>query len=259
MTAIGVVGLDDGFVIGADGRMTGDEEAQKLKGSASERISEAAQKIFDLTDADTALAYAMSGFVTLDDFVVLDDVKRKMNWLFKRSYGDFKKFLTAVAEKIRDEINEAKDANKIKHFPTSRKAEHGDNWKIADIFLAGYYSGAPSLGIAQIIHSDGKVAKCDVNVPADYRYKFLLGSDAVRRAMYPDSGTALDSRLQRYRKDSILSLKDAEEYITGYIAACSSDVGRELDPESWRIIGGRTHIAKITRNGGFEWIIAPAS
>ena len=45
--------------------------------------------------------------------------------------------------------------------------------------------------------------------------------------------------------------------VTGYIAACSSDLGREVDPESWRITGGRTHVARITRSGGFEWVIAP--
>jgi len=43
MTAIGLVGLDEGFVIGADGRMTGDKEAQQLAGSASEQIREDAQ------------------------------------------------------------------------------------------------------------------------------------------------------------------------------------------------------------------------
>jgi len=182
-------------------------------------------------------------------------VKLKMSWLFKRTFDDCKKYLAAVTEKVTDAINEAKHANKIKQFPVSRKTEDGDNWKIADILLAGYYSGVPSLCIAQITHGNGKEAKCDVNVYRDYRYMLLLGSDIVRRAMYP--APAPDPRFQRYVKDPIQSLKDAEECVTGYIAACSSDLGRELDPESWRITGGRTHVARITRSGGFEWVIAP--
>jgi hypothetical protein len=257
MTAIGVVGLGEGFVIGADGRMTGDKEAQQIAGSANERISEKAQKIFQLTDRDKVLAYSFSGFVTLDDFVVLDGVKRKMEWLFKRTFTNCNKYLIAVTEKVTDEINEAKRSNKIKQFPVSRKTERGDGWKIADIVLAGYYCGVPSLAIAQITHGDGEEAKCGVKVVPDYRCAFLLGSDAVRRAMYPDSGCARDPRFQQYTKDPSRSLKDAGEYIEGYIAACSSDLGRELDPESWRITGGRTHLAKITPSGGFEWIIAP--
>jgi len=257
MTAIGVVGLGEGFVIGADGRMTGDKEAQQIAGSANERISEKAQKIFQLTDRDKVLAYAFSGFVTLDVFAVLDEVKLKMEWLFKRTFDNCNKYLIAVTEKVTDEINEAKRSSRIKQFPVSRKTESGDGWKIADIVLAGYYCGVPSLAIAQITHGDGEEAKCAVKVVPDYRYAFLLGSDAVRRAMYPDSGSARDPRLQQYIKDPSRSLKDAEEYIEGYIAACSSDLGRELDPESWRITGGRTHLARITSSGGFEWIIAP--
>jgi hypothetical protein len=260
MTAIGLVGLNDGFVLGADGRKTGDKEAQQLAGAASERISEDAQKIFPLTDIDRVLAYAVSGFVTLDDFVVLDEVKRKMEWLIKRTFDNGSKYFVAVIEKVTEEINEAKRTNQIKQFPVSRKTERGDAWKIADILIAGYYSGTPMLEIAQITHSDGEEAKCDVTVPPDYRYAFLLGSDAVRRAMYPDGGGARDPRFQRYVKDSVQSLKDAEEYISGYIEACASDLGRELDPESWRITGGRTHLARITpSSGGFEWIVAPGA
>lgn len=259
MTAIGLVGLSDGFVIGADGRMTGDKAAQQLHASANERITEEAQKLFQLTDSDKTLVYAVSGFVTVDDFVVLDDVKRKMSWLLKRTFDDCKEYLMAVTEKVTDEINEAKHTGKIKHFPVSRKTERGDTWKIADILLAGYYSGVPSLGVAQIAHSGGQDAKWDVNVYPDYRYMILSGSEAVRRAMYPSPGTAPDPRFRQYAKDPIQSLKDAEECIVGYIAACSSDLGRDLDPESWRITGGRTHLAKITRKDGFEWIIAPVA
>jgi len=200
----------------------------------------------------------VSGFVTLEDFSILDEVKRKMAWLFKRTFDNCDKYLIAVIEKVTEEINEAKRANRIKQFPVTRKTERGDGWKIADILLAGYYFGVPSLAIAQITYSDGEDAKCELKAPPDYRYAFLLGSDAVRRAMYPDSGSARDPRFQQYVKDSVRSLKDAEAYIAGYIEACSSDPGRELDPESWRITGGRTHLAKITPSGGgFEWIIAP--
>jgi hypothetical protein len=194
--------------------------------------------------------------VTLDDFVVLDDVKRKMNWLFKRTFRDSKHYLSAVIEKVTEDINEAKHADKIKGFPISRKSERGDKWKIADIICAGYYSGVPSFAIAQITHSDGKEAQCDVNIYPDYRYMILLGSDAVRRAMYPAQGTAPDSRFKQYAREPIKSLEDAEECVKGYIAACSSDLGREIDAESWRITGGRTHLARITPKG-FGWTMAP--
>jgi hypothetical protein len=93
------------------------------------------------------------------------------------------------------------------------------------------------------------------SVPPNYR--LLSGSDAVRKAMYPDNLDQPDPRFAQYAKPIIESLPDAEDFIKGYISACSSDLGRELDAESWRITGGRTHLARITPERGFEWIILP--
>jgi hypothetical protein len=125
--------------------------------------NEEAQKSFPIVNADKTLAYAIAGFITLDDFCVLDDVKKKTSWLSKRAFSTCKKYFTVVAEEVTEEINEAKHANRIKTFPASRKSETGTSWKIADLILAGYYAGVPSLGIAQITHTDGTVAECDVN------------------------------------------------------------------------------------------------
>src|SRR4030088_2873822 len=69
-----------------------------------------------------------------------------------------------------------------------------------------------------------------------------MGSDAVRKAIYPDPGGEADARFERYAvRTPIKSQQDGEKYVTGFIAACSSDLGREIDPEAWRIIGGKTH------------------
>jgi hypothetical protein len=112
--------------------------------------------------------------------------------------------------------------------------------------------------IAQLWHKDDLEVHYDVNsYPSNY--SFLLGSEAVRRAMYPNPGDVADARFAPYSvKTPIMSGQDGEKYITGYIAACSSDLGREVDPETWRITGGKTHVASITPHNGFEWIIPPS-
>jgi hypothetical protein len=258
MTAIGLAGLPEGFTIGADGRMSRDDETKPIATGTSIRETEEAQKIFPIIDGEKVLLYAISGFVTLDDLNVLEDVNRKMTWLSKRTFTTCKKYLAAVVEKVTEEINEAKHANRIKTFPVSRRAENGTAYKLIDLVVAGYYAGVPSLGIAQITHTSGNEAEWEVNF-YDSNYSFLLGSDPVRRAMYPDAGGIPDPRFAPYRKYPIQTLKDAEEYIKGYIAACSSEIGREVDPEHWRITGGRLHMARITPKGGFEWLTPPKS
>jgi hypothetical protein len=85
-----------------------------------------------------------------------------------------------------------------------------------------------------------------------------MGSEAVRKALYPDSGGEADARFDRYAvRTPIRSQLDGEEYVRGFIAACSSDLEREIDPESWRVIVGKTHVARITPQNGFEWIDPP--
>jgi hypothetical protein len=87
----------------------------------------------------------------------------------------------------------------------------------------------------------------------------LSGSDTVRQAIYPKTGNASDPRFARYVKEekSIATLKDGEDYVTGFIDACSSELGRELDHETWRITGGLPHVATVTPTSGFEWVIPP--
>jgi hypothetical protein len=208
MTAIGLVGLPEGFVIGADGRMTLDDETKNVTASAAGLESEAAQKIFEITDAEKTLAYATAGFMTLDDFFLLDEIKRKINWLSTRTFSTCNKYLAAVAEKVTEEINEAKHTNRIRDFPTTRRTETGIGWKIADLVLVGYFRASASLAIAQITHTQGTRAECNVS-SYDPHYSMLLGSDAVRKAMYPDAGNAPDARFAQYTKQPILSLKDA--------------------------------------------------
>src|SRR5208283_5293854 len=87
MTAIGLVGLPEGFVIGADGRMTRADETKEPSANDAEMETEEAQKIFTIVDADKTLVYAISGVITLDDFRILDDIKRKTGWLSERTFS----------------------------------------------------------------------------------------------------------------------------------------------------------------------------
>jgi hypothetical protein len=54
-----------------------------------------------------------------------------------------------------------------------------------------------------------------------------------------------------------LTIETAAKIASGYIEACRSDYGRELDPIVTLGIGGHTHIAKITPSEGFQWIVPP--
>jgi hypothetical protein len=224
MTAIGVVGTEVGYVIAADGRFTLDDETRRAATPAaiSKNEGEEAQKIFPIIDKEKALAYAVAGFITIgDDFNVLEVLKRKMVSLSNRNFATCKKYFEAVAAKVADELNEAKSTKRIDKLPAYRKTEAGNGWKILEIVLVGYFKGYPYLMIAELSHVDGSDVDYEVNSHPS-NTAILMGSDAVRKAMYPDPGGEADPRFERYAvRRPIKSQQDGEEYVTGFIAACS--------------------------------------
>lgn len=259
MTAIAIAGTSEGFVIAADGRMMLENEAQRLKAPAATLAmeNEAAQKIFPIRSLHAEQAYAITGFVQQGNFAVMEEIKRKMAWLAHRSFDTAKEYLEVVAEKVTDEMNEAKQDGRISSFPCYGRSANGNAWTLMTLIVAGYFRNAPALTIAEFTHTEGKGAACDVNSTNPVT-QILAGSELVRRAMYPNPGDVPDPRFADYVQQLPLrSLIDAERLAKGFILACCSKLAGELDPESGRITGGKIHLAKITPESGFGWIIPP--
>jgi hypothetical protein len=221
--------------------------------------NEAAQKIFPIRSLHAEQAYAVTGFVQQGNFSAMEEIKRKMAWLADRSFDTAKKFLEVVAEKVTDEMNEAKQDGRISSFPCYRRSASGNAWTLLTLIVAGYFRDSPVLTIAEFSHTEGKGAACDVN-STNPMTQILAGSELVRRAMYPNPGDVPDPRFAAYvQRLPLLSIVDAEKLAKGFILGCCSDLARELDPEPARITGGQMHVAKITPESGFGWIIPPGN
>jgi len=66
-----------------------------------------------------------------------------------------------------------------------------------------------------------------------------------------------DERFAKYRRDWDGTLQGAVEISKDYISAFSGPEALEIDPESSSGVGGHVHIATITPEGGFHWVIRP--
>src|SRR5438270_10015775 len=78
MTAIGVVGLPDGFVIAADGRATlADESRATATDQERARESYSFTKIFHIHERDKNLAYAMAGTIKMGAMEVLEEIDKQ--------------------------------------------------------------------------------------------------------------------------------------------------------------------------------------
>jgi hypothetical protein len=83
------------------------------------------------------------------------------------------------------------------------------------------------------------------------------GSPAVRDHLRSQTSEFTD----KYRTDGMrkihcgepTTLQEGIQAANSYIDACQSPQAREWDFDSWNAIGGKTHIATIKPDKGFEW------
>jgi hypothetical protein len=143
-------------------------------------------------------------------------------------------------------------------WPEADRVEGSAAWKIAGMFLAGYFEQTPCFFIVRFFHF-GKNSEVNVK-QIDHKYSVLSGSDIVRAAMYrTDKGQPVEnSPFAQYvqRTSADLSLDGAERYAKGYVEACSSPLALQMDEAKCRGIGGHIHVAELTKSG-FRWRIAP--
>jgi hypothetical protein len=141
MTTIGAVGLKSGFVIAGDGRKKiADADRATAGADILELETEKAQKIFEITNPDKTLAYAVCG--SLGDprhFDLLHEIQTQIERFATRRFDDCKKYLNALGEKVNSAMNEAKRTGRTK-FPEAAKFQESGAWTILDVTFVGCIS-----------------------------------------------------------------------------------------------------------------------
>src|ERR1700732_5312663 len=254
MTAIGVHGTSNGFIIGADGRQSVDEVSKSAEPDAAKiRERTDAQKIFPLSASDKNIAYALAGYVINDDpsFDAVQESLKLADFCRHRDYANATKLVNGFSKALTELINQAK------HFPEFEKNPDG-HWKIMDAFFLGYFKAVPFVTHVAFYHS---LRFAEFHARGLSLAGVFYGSDVVRRKMYDDFGNVVTgSPFAQYIHNprEIYSLDDSEKYVKGYIEACSSDLGMSMDQSRCKKIGGHIHVAELTPNG-FRWRTAPIS
>lgn len=238
-----------GFVIAADGRITGGDDK--------------AQKIFEIKG--TPVAYALFGNIGIGDWredtpVALDLGLEAKNFIESGSnkiLSDFVGYAQDLADELYSLLLKLKDQGVIPRYDGLSEYNDG-NSTIAHILLFGYSNGLPAEVDILFSHRDQALRK-----PRLYAYGFrhsnphAWGAEGLFKRMFEFN----DPALAKFRRLGIpsppeeISLEGAATIGEDYIRACDSDEGRELDP--WcSHIGGHIHIAAIEPSG-FYWLKPP--
>jgi len=243
--------LSPGFVLGADGLK------QKIEddGTTTTEI-DSCQKIFPIRQRGRALAYSLTGTVQLDGetsqragFDFAARTRDAIKSMAKSKATDLKAYVTDVCASLSGLLYDAKTSGEIARYP----AQGGTDHTIIEILFDGYYEGKPVSVSARFFHDNQVLASPEIlNELNDEGGMRIIGSTQIATRLFKTDDPLFDIYRQSWIGDSPLVL--AVQKAKSYFLACSNPEVRKLDPRACATIGGRTHMATITREQGFQWV-----
>jgi hypothetical protein len=256
-SAILVLYTSEGFLVAADGRM-------RIDGVVK---SDSMTKIFHITQPGRLLFYAFGGSVGLTDkedpeiilFDFREEVLKVIASLAAKNHPELLAYGTELSMKLCCRLLEVQADDRIEPF---KKAENpGSVVLVACMFLGGYYNGQPSLVCAQLLHRDQTVLPPVVSTiafPKGYKPSLLYGSDVVRKLLFETEDPAFAAyRVPQINAPENVTLSEAVEVARKYILACSDPAALSIDGKHCAGIGGHIHMAKVTPQSGFVWLVPP--
>jgi hypothetical protein len=269
MTATAIMRVGGGFAVAADGNQLWQHKRTRTAAICDREIHNA-QKIFSIEKEGTTLVYVVRGDIANEDrtFDVTAELKREAVFAVKKHRSSPKKLAAFIGDALERQITAALENGRL------------EDWLAPQIELFGFVGKEP-------FRISLNFSPCPVN--SGLHYKIIprkVVDDDNHEWLFVCSGSPTiewmtkqwDVRIRRFIKkqpNANMSLQDAIDTTQGYIEACSSSLGLEVDPVYCQGLGGDTHVATAiprTRpswfarcfghgqrawSGGFKWIIPP--
>jgi len=251
MTAILQAFTTRGFVVAADGRSCGPDNATV--------VSDSTQKVFPVESANGPLALSTcgAGEIEFPDGTSINlaaEFVRSASLLRKEKFADLRTYAARLCKPVIEILmmrgNSRFDSEKSEENATD--SEPGTT--VGRIFLDGYFKNRPGSVTIRLFRESDRLQEPEIREPPlSPGYLFVWGSDVVARLLFQDE----DPRFSRYVVRRVhphnMTVQDVVERACAYIEACSDPLAIDLD-SFCSTIGGHIHIATITREEGFQWI-----
>jgi hypothetical protein len=253
-TAVVRVFTGNGFAVAADG-LRRDLDGNEILANQ--------QKVFKIEGAaGSAFAFCLTGATYFQNgtasFDVSSELQQIADRLAPKQYDSSFRYIEAFAKALLATFRVGQRDGRIGEF-----RDFGKGNMIVRVLFAGYYSSKPFMAIIEL-HRIGQ----DIQDPAKQFQEFspnetkieISGSEAVQQSLLsPDDLTFPEHESKSWktvRSRRPISVDEAVELAQTYIAACASDAGRKMDADCFSI-GGHIHVATITPEKGFAWLIPP--
>ncbi len=244
----------EGFLVAADGRA-------RCEGIV---LSDRVTKIFSISEPRWSLAYAFGGTVVLTDkddpgiilFDFRSEVLKAIESLRVCAHNDLASYANDLSAQLFNRLVMAKKNERMERFNEKHRY-------IAYLFFAGYFGDDPSWVTVEFLRDGQAPLYPTVNpmpLTKGYEPRVLYGSGIVAQHVFDmDDSEFAPYRVARVNVPDNVTLSEIENVATKYISACADPEAMKIDPMVCAAIGGHIHMAKVTREKGFEWIILPKS
>jgi hypothetical protein len=238
----------NGFLIAADGLVVKSEDKTVL--------NDHMQKIFPLPNRSTA--FSITGVAGLglpgEDpeprFEFLPVVREVAQTVSMKNCRYLSEYAAKVGRKVNQRLRATHQAQSLDLPTECRDNEIGQT--IAEIFFDGYLNEVPSRASARFYHEDGAIA--EPHIEGNNLHEGIWYSGPSSLVPLYKSDPRFAEFMRPFEAPILESLQFGAIHARAYIEACSSPLGREIDPERCSTIGGHIHMATITKDKGFQWI-----
>jgi hypothetical protein len=249
-TAIARNYTKDGFVIAADGRM--------LNTSDMRVSTDEMQKIFPFGEpamlAYTCCGIARIGSATEETEIAFDFItafSACVQAISSKPYKSLQDYLGRCARKMLSDLRLA--VGNRTELP-GEQLPHERGATIAELVVDGYFKGFPSRAGIRFFHENHKLASPEVLSYTVYEdTQYLYGVPGIEAQIRPDGPLSRYLKLVNPVRGSV-RLTDAVIAAVAYVEACASPEAKLLNKRASDNIGGHTHAAIITPDGGFQWV-----
>lgn len=263
-TAIITSTTRQGFFIGADGL------SRAEKNGVFTPLTHKQQKIFPITDRRARFAFAVSGsaaFTCDNETEIIFDFNQAIREAAARLSGGIYADATNYCQHLARTVNQSLKNSVLAARAEGRSLTYPSNpdpigqqtrEMITMLFICGYYSRTSCNILFEFFHRSGELAAPLILKTLNIGDFSASGSTVVSNLLFgttnPDFAPFRHVSV-RYPID--LDFTELLTIARDYIAACESPRARALDPNICEGIGGHVHAAKVTQEGGFEWIVPP--
>jgi hypothetical protein len=252
VTAIAIAYVKSGFAIAADGRRRWADQTS-VDEDAKQQESETQQKIFPAKFKGRDIAFALTGLVSSADktFDLIKETRAAADSLERSNTLNLYDYVEAFSASIRTALNGARQDGRIDFGDNSFCSDPEERNTVARIFFIGYFrKDEPSLAVVKLSHNGqviGEPSKLFQSPPENP----VLSGSSIAELMYGRNDQRFAKYARPLSRDS--SMEQAKDYARNFIEACSDPLAREID-RACDGIGGRIHMATITKQEGFRWV-----